>query len=57
MNLQAQQNKDNMMANWMTQLGMYQPERMQEPSGFNQYVSPILNPLLQGAGQSLPFML
>lgn len=57
MNFQAGQNKDNAMANWMAQLGMYQPERMQEPSKFDKYVSPILNPMMQGFGQALPFML
>ena len=45
------------MQNWMSQYGMYQPERVQRPSGFDQYVSPWLNPLMQGAGMALPFSL
>lgn len=34
----------------------YQPERIEGPSGFDQYISPWLNPLLQGVGTALTGM-
>lgn len=56
-NFDARMNTQNNMANWMGQYGMYQPERVQTPSPFDQYVSPLLNAGMQGFATALPFML
>lgn len=56
-NYQASLADRQAMANWMNQLGMYQPERVQTPSPFQQYVSPVLNPVMEGVGMALPFSL
>ncbi len=39
--------------NNLQQQNYFQPERVMMPSGFDRYVSPILNPILEGFGRGL----
>jgi hypothetical protein len=55
-NFNALRDLQNQQANFMNNLAFYQPERIQEPSPFDKYVSPILNPVLQGAAAAIPFL-
>jgi hypothetical protein len=46
----AQQQQQAILAQWMQQLGMYQPERIQTPSAFDKYAKPIIGAGMAGYG-------
>lgn len=48
--LQTRLQRQSSMDNWMTAMGLYQPDRIQSPSDFEKYVSPFLDAAMKGLG-------